>query len=117
MPFIFVCLLFELLDDLLPAAEAPAVGYECEGVASVLGSGGQLRIVTPKLLDEALKILGSRRRFFLLTSKTFSNMNNALGSHMDEVTVRYGKGGVQAVCHGPVEIVFKLVHICGIVHK
>ena len=72
MPFIFVCLLFELLDDLLPATEAPAVGYECEGVASVLGSGGQLRIVTPKLLDEGFKILGSRRRIFLLTSKTFS---------------------------------------------
>ena len=44
-------------------------------------------------------------------------MNNALGSHLDEVTVWYGKGGVQTVCHGPVEIVFKLVHIWGIVHK
>ena len=72
MPFIFVCLLFELLDDLLPATEAPAVGYEGEGVASVLGPGGQLSVVTAKLMDEALKILGSRRCFFLLTSKTFS---------------------------------------------
>ena len=72
MPFIFVCLLFELLDDLLPAAEAPAVGYECEGVSSVLGPGGQLSIVMSKLMDEALKILGSRRHLFLLTSKTFS---------------------------------------------
>ena len=72
MPFIFVCLLFELLDDLLPATEAPAVGYECEGVSSVLGSAGELSIVTPKLMDEALKILGSRRHFLLLTSKTFS---------------------------------------------
>ena len=67
----YICLLFELLDDLLPAAEAPAVGYEGEGVASVLGSGGQLSMVTAKLLDEAFKILGSRRRFFLLISKAF----------------------------------------------
>ena len=72
MNAILVSLLFELLDDLLPAAEAPAVGYECEGVSSVLGPGGQLSIVTTKLMDEALKILGSRRHFFLLTSRTFS---------------------------------------------
>ena len=61
-----------MVDDLLPAAEAPAVGYEGEGVASVLGPGGQVGMVTAKLMDEAFKILGSRRRFFLLTSKAFS---------------------------------------------
>ena len=61
-----------MVDDLLPAAEAPAVGYEGEGVASVLGPGGQVGMVTAILLDEALKILGSRRRFFLLISKAFS---------------------------------------------
>ena len=72
MPSIFICLLFELVDDLLPAAEAPAVGYEGEGVASVLGPGGQVGMVTAKLMDEAFKIIRSRRRFFLLISKAFS---------------------------------------------